>query len=186
MPRWIIPAGVVGILVSLAALGLLLAANSGGAPSNELEQGAGQVEETPEDPQSTEEQGAAREEPEQEATVPEGELTTPEDQEAQDGQATPQAPGPREASIQITGNAAYYCSAGVIGEAQTIEGRTPNTYRVDVSTGGTSLDTVMAACQKISPGTLGVRILYDGEVVARDETTARLGTISVVWNPLEQ
>jgi hypothetical protein len=44
----------------------------------------------------------------------------------------------------------------------------------------------MAACQKISPGTLGVLIRYDDEVVVREETDARLGTVSVSWNPLEE
>ncbi|MGB3632782.1 MAG: hypothetical protein WA982_01950 [Rubrobacteraceae bacterium] len=57
---------------------------------------------------------------------------------------------------------------------------------MEVATGGTSLETVMATCQKISPGTLGVQIRYDDEVVARDGTDTQLGTVSVSWNPLEE
>lgn len=179
MPRWIIPSSIVVILVSLAALGILLASNSGRTASDGLEEEAGQVEEPETSPQPAPQQETAQEE----------ESTIPEEQSAQGEQTTPQgpqAPGPRFAVIQITGDSAYYCSAGVIGEPETIEGRRPDTFRVEVATGGTALDTVMAACQKISPGTLGVQILYDEVVVARDETTARLGTVSVSWNPLEE
>ena len=179
MPRWIIPSSIVVILVSLAALGILLASNSGRMASDGLGGEAGQVKEPETSPQPAPQQETAGEE----------ESTTPEDQPALGEQTTPQgprAPGPRFAVIQITGDSAYYCSAGVIGEPKTIEGRRPNTFRVEVVTGGTALDTVMAVCQKISPGTLGVQILYDDQVVARDETTTRLGTVSVSWNPLEE
>ena len=106
------------------------------------------------------------------------------------GGETPQPaiqPGPSTATIEITGDSAYYCSAGVIGDPRTVEGRRPTNYEVDIETGGTALETVMAACQKISPGgTLGVNILYDGEIVAEDETSNRLGTINVSWSPLEE
>ncbi len=50
----------------------------------------------------------------------------------------------------------------------------------------TSLDTVMAVCQKTSAGELlGVRLLYDGEVKAQKQTTAQLGTVAVSWSPVE-
>ena len=107
-------------------------------------------------------------------------------QEDQTTQQTPAAPGPSTATVRVTGDSAYYCSLGVIGEPETVQGQSPASYEVGVETGGTALDTVIAACQKISPGTLGVRILYDGEIVARDETDARLGTVSVSWNPLAE
>ena len=189
MSRWIIPASAVAILVSLAVLVGLLAA---GATAPEDVAAPPEVEEPEASPQPT---------PQQEATTPGG-LTQPEEEQAAgDEQPTgeeqtvqeepttqqaPTAPGPSAATIRITGDAAYYCSAGVVGEPDTVQGQSPATYEVEVETGGTALETVMAACQKISPGTLGVRILYDGEVVARDETAARLGTISVSWNPLEE
>lgn len=190
MPRWIIPAGVVAILVSLAALGILLATNASGPSSSDLQDDAQVEPEIP--PQPTPEP----ETPEEELTVPEDPAGAEEEEQPlqreqttgdePDAQQSPLAPGPRSAVVRITGGAAYYCSVGVIGEPETIQGRRPASYEVGVSTGGTSLETVMAACQKISPGTLGVRIIYDGEVVAREETDVRLGTVSVSWNPLEE
>lgn len=155
------------------------------------------------DPEGAEPEGVDPEGPEPEGLEPEspgseddatGEPDAQEDQPAPGEQApeeedTPQPaiqPGPRTATIEIIGDSAYYCSAGVIGDPRTVEGRRPTTYEVDVATGGTALETVMAACQKISPGgTLGVNILYDDEVVAQGETENRLGTVAVSWSPLE-
>ncbi len=195
MPRWIIPVSVVAILISLVTLGLLGAAGRS-APEDTV--APEQVEEPDTSSQPTPEQetppgGPTQPEEEQatqgEQTVEE-EQAAPEDPAAQEESTTAQPgtplPGPRTATIRITGDSSYYCSLGVIGEPETIQGRRPASYEVEVATGGTSLDTVMAACQKISPGTLGVQIRYDGEVVARDETDTRLGTVSVSWNPLAE
>lgn len=199
MSRWIIPAGAVAILISLAALGILLAANSSAPPEDVSE--VQQTEEPEIPPQTTpdqeqdleggglttpEEQPPAGEETTQEGQSAQGDQATQGGQTTQQGAPAPVPPGPSTATIEVRGDSAYYCSLGAIGEPETIQGRVPRSYEVQVETGGTALDTVMAACQKISPGTLGVLIRYDGEVVARDETDARLGTVSVSWNPLEE
>ena len=192
-------------MISLAALGILLATNAAAPEDVADTQNDAQVGEPetspqpmPEQEQETEEGDLA--EPEEQPTQEEeqGEETTQEGQSAgrggaiQGGQTTqqdtpaPGLPGPSTATVEVTGNSAYYCSLGVIGEPETVQGRRPTSYEVEVETGGTSLDTVMAACQKISPGTLAVLIRYDDEVVAQDETDARLGTVSLSWNPLEE
>ncbi|CAN5625329.1 hypothetical protein BH24ACT21_BH24ACT21_18750 [soil metagenome] len=126
------------------------------------------------------------EQPTQEDQTAQGDGAAQGGQTTQGPPAPPGLPGPGTATVEITGDSAYYCSLGVIGEPETIQGRRPTSYEIEVETGGTSLDTVMAACQKISPGTLGVLIRYDDEVVVREETDARLGTVSVSWNPLEE
>ena len=215
MQRWIIPASVVAILISLAALVILLAASAGSQSNIAEPQDDAQIEESETPPQTTPEQettpggltqpeedpAAEDEQPlgggqttQEEQPLGGGQTTQEEqplgggqtEQEDQTAQQAPPQPGPSTATIRVTGDSAYYCSLGVIGEPETVQGRNPESYEVEVETGGTALDTVMAACQKISPGTLGVRILYDGEVVARDETDARLGTVSVSWNPLAE
>ena len=204
MQRWIIPASVFAILISLAALVILLAASAGSQSNIAEPQDDAQIEESETSPQTTPEQETTpggltqpEEDPaaEDEQPLGGGGQTTQEEQPLGGGQTTqeeqtpsqaPVAPGPSTATIRVTGDSAYYCSLGVIGEPETVQGRNPESYEVDVETGGTALDTVMAACQKISPGTLGVRIIYDGEVVARDQTDARLGTVSVSWNPLAE
>lgn len=185
MPRWIIPSGVVAILISLAALGILLAANANRPDSGAPRQNDARVEQPenssqPAPPRESSEDGRANqdEQPLQGGPASQGERTTERD--------SPVPPGPRNAVVRIGGGAAYHCSVGVIGEPETIEGRRPTSYEVEVTTGGTSLETVMAVCQKISSGTLEVSILYDDEVVAEDETDSRLGTVSVSWSPLEE
>lgn len=192
MPRWIIPASVVAILVSLAAIVILMVASTGGTTSanveQDVEQDLGQVEEPevapePEDPGAQGGLTAPEEEP---TGQPEQPLEEDQTADQQPTQQEPLAPGPSTATIRITGDSSYYCSLGVIGETETVQGRRPASYEVEVATGGTALDTVMAACQKISPGSLGLRVLYDDEVVAQDETNARLGTVSVAWNPLAE
>lgn len=205
MLRWIIPSSVVAILIALAALGILLAANTGGTASLDAEQEMGQVgeQETSPQPAPDPEQQDLQEDPGEGSL--EGEQSEQQDPSQQDDpgdqteqnppgeQVNPveapeglQMPGPQTAEVRISGNASYYCTLGALGEPETVQGRRPVSYEVSVATGGTSLDTVMAACQKISPGSLSVRINYDGEVVAQDETDARLGTVSVAWNPLEE
>lgn len=192
MPRWIIPASVLVILISLAALGILLVTNSA-APEDAV--APERVEEPETSPQPTPEQEQEPagggltgpvEQPTQEDQTAQGDGAAQGGQTTQGPPAPPGLPGPGTATVEITGDSAYYCSLGVIGEPQTIQGRRPASYEIEVETGGTSLDTVMAACQKISPGTLGVLIRYDDEVVVREETDARLGTVSVSWNPLEE
>lgn len=192
MQRWIIPASVVGIVIAIAALTILVATNSINT-GQDTQQGTGQVEE-PEPVQDPTPQPDDSESPA--PGTPGGETSGAlnEEDAAAGGQTTREEapepaiqPGPRTATIEITGDTAYYCSIGVIGDPRTVEGRQPTVYEVQVSTGGTALETVMAACQKISPGgTLGVNIVYDDEVVAQDETSGRLGTVSVSWSPLEE
>lgn len=190
MLRWVVPVGAAAILIALAALVIILVTNSGGGAGIE----AGQVEEPEVSPQPTQPEPG-------EGGLDGGGLTVQEGQDDQEdpvAQEEPTVEEPTEetgpiptldrpsiAVIEFTGNSSYYCSAGAIGEPETIQGQGPATYEVVVATGGTSLDTVMASCQKISPGTLGVSILYEDEVVAQEETDVRLGTVSVAWNPLQ-
>ena len=202
MQRWIIPASVAAIVISLAALAIL-GASSPTAPEDAAQQDPGQIEEPearePEPAPQPDESPDQQSEADPESPAPGGETSEdsedPVDQPVAGEQTTqeeetPQSaiqPGPRTATIEITGDSAYYCSVGVIGDPRTVEGRRPTTYEVEVATGGTALETVMAACQKISPGgTMGVNILYDDEVVAQDETSDRLGTVSLSWSPLEE
>lgn len=188
MSRWIIPASLVAILISLTALGILLATSSTSPPEDVA--APEQVEEPDTSSQPTPEQEAEPEPGSEVDPGDTGDAPQQEEESADRGEQTtqqaPTQPGPRTAVVRITGDASYYCSLGVIGESETLQGRQPASYEVEVSTGGTSLETVMATCQKISPGALGVQIRYDDEVVDRDETETRLGTVSVSWNPLEQ
>ncbi len=122
--------------------------------------------------------------------------TTPTSPEQTDGEQPIQGirpsdrrasgPGPRMATIELTGDASYTCSIGRIDSPRTVRGANPTTYQVRVVPGGTSLDTVMAVCQKISGRELGVSIVYDGEVQAREDTSERLGNVSVSWSPVEE
>ena len=207
MQRWIIPASVAAIVISLAALAIL-GASGPTAPEDAAQQDPGQIEEPearePEPAPQPDESPDQQSEADPESPAPGGETSEdPEDPVDEDPvdqpvageqttqeEETPQSaiqPGPRTATIEITGDSAYYCSVGVIGDPRTVEGRRPTTYEVEVATGGTALETVMAACQKISPGgTMGVNILYDDEVVAQEETSDRLGTVSLSWSPLEE
>ncbi|MGB3632783.1 MAG: hypothetical protein WA982_01955 [Rubrobacteraceae bacterium] len=110
MSRWIIPASLVAILISLAALGILLATNSAAPPVDVAE--TPQASEPETSPQPTPEQEmtpGGSTEPEEEQAA-QGGQTTQEDQVSQGGPSTQQSPtqpGPRTAVVRITGDAAY-------------------------------------------------------------------------------
>lgn len=112
--------------------------------------------------------------------------------QAEDSRNNRQAPatgpvaGPRVATIEISGDARYSCSIGLIDSPRTILGVNPASFQVRVTPGGTALDTVMAVCQKARGEELGVGIIYDGEVKAQDDTTGRFGTVSVSWSPVQE
>lgn len=186
MSRWVIIAGLATILISLVVLATL--AGSSNQPT------AGEAVQESEMPEAP----GAPETPEP-STMPTTTPTSPEQEtepERTDGEQPIQGirpsdrrasgPGPRMATIELTGDASYTCSIGRIDSPRTVRGANPTTYQVRVVPGGTSLDTVMAVCQKISGRELGVSIVYDGEVKAREDTSERLGNVSVSWSPVEE
>ncbi|MDQ4105574.1 MAG: hypothetical protein M3157_00140 [Actinomycetota bacterium] len=183
MSRWIIIAGLATILISLVALASL----SGGSAGPETEEEALQEPAPPEEPEAPEPAPAPTTTPQQE-TEPE-EQTTREEQPTpgiqRDERQTP-GPGPSVATVRITGDATYSCSVGRIDSPRRVRGANPTDYQVRVARGGTSLDTVMAVCQKITGDELSVGIIYDGEVRAQDDTTARFGTVNVSWSPMQE
>lgn len=204
MSRLVIIAGLATILISLVAL-VTLAGNSNPSVTEE----AAQEPETLETPEpDTEPSTEPEPEPETEPspTTPEA---SPEQDEAREDQPLQEEPpvqgiqpggqagdragdrltpgaGPRVATVEVTGDAGYSCSMGRIDSPRTVRGTNPASYQVRVAPGGTSLDTVMAVCQKISGEELGVGIIYDGEVKERDETSGRFGTVSVSWSPVQE
>lgn len=183
MPRWIIIAGLATILIALVTLASL--AGGSGQPATEDE--ALQEPVPLEEPEAPEPTPAPTTTPQQE--------TEPEDQTTQEEPPAPaiqpeeqQTPGPRPqvATVRIAGDATYSCSVGRIDSPRRIRGANPTTYQVRVARGGTSLDTVMAVCQKITGDQLAVGIIYRGEVKAQDDTTARFGTVNVSWSPMQE
>ena len=198
MLRWIIIAGLATVLISLVALAALA-----GSPSQPVTGGVSQAQESakpnssktpgPEAPNSsttpaptpapgattpaTTEQGAAPGQTTQGGGLLQG---------ARPGDQGGTGIGTRVATIEITGDSRYSCSIGRIDTPRTVRGRNPAPFQIKVAPGGTSLDAVMAVCQKISGDNLGVRIVYDGEVKAQDSTTEQFGTVSVSWSPIQQ
>jgi hypothetical protein len=67
-----------------------------------------------------------------------------------------------------------------------VRGANPASFQVRVAPGGSSIDTVMAVCQKITGESLGVGIIYDEEVKVQEDTTGRFGTVSVSWSPVQE
>lgn len=190
MSRWVIIAGLATILISLVALASLSAgsnrptteeaARESAQPegSTEPEEPAvlgGGSEGVPEPPEAPREDTPARDEGEERPVRG----ITPEDRRVR-------GPAPRIATVEVTGDASYSCSVGRIDSPRTVRGANPAVYQVRVAPGGSSLDTVMAVCQKITGDELDVGIVYDGEVRARGDTTERFGTVSVSWSPMQQ
>ncbi len=171
------------LLAPTMALVLALVVGCGGGGGQPQQEPAEQRERNPQ-PQQEQEQKA-------EATKRQGEGPTQKEQPSQGEQPRQQDALERPAQkktaiIEITGNAPYLCTVGLIDSSRTVEGRAPATYKLKVVPGGTSLDTVMAVCQQTGAGgPLGVRILYDGELKAQEQTNARLGTVAVSWSPVE-
>lgn len=188
MSRWIIIAGLATVLISLVALASLAGSSN-----------------APEDIAAPESSETSEPEPSNPSTNP---TTTPEtttpsttEQEADSGQTTQDEEplqsirpsdreatrnGPRVATVEISGNSSYACSIGRIDSPRTIRGTSPAPFQVRVTPGGSSLDTVMAVCQKIRGENLSVRIVYDGELKAQDETSDRFGTVSASWSPVQE
>lgn len=188
MSRWVIIAGLATILISLVALVILSGSSSQPTTEEALQEPLQEPDtlEVPETPDTSTTPTTTPATTEQEA---EPEQTTPEEQPVQgirpsDRQAS--GPGPRVATIEVTGDASYSCSVGHLDSPRTVRGRNPATYQVRVVRGGLSLDTVMATCQKISGEELGVGIIYDGEVKAQGDTTEQFGTVSVSWSPMQE
>ncbi len=119
-----------------------------------------------------------------------------EEQPTQEEQAAPdEAPGPEpepepapeppdSATILLSGDAAYSCTIGSVDGSRSVEGTPPQEYEVAVDTGPFDYDMVSAFCWKSgTPGTLGVQIVYDGQVRQEATTSAEFGTASVSWSP---
>ena len=205
MSRLVIIAGLAVVLISLVGLATLA-----GGPNQPATEGASRSQESvePNSPETPEPEttppSTTPETTTPDATTPGA--TTPEattEQEtipgpsAQDeGEGSPQGIrpsdrrgariGPRVVNIEITGDSRYSCSLGNIDSPRTIRGSNPAPFQVRITPGGTSLDAVMAVCQKISGDNLGVSIVYDGEIKAQDETTDQFGTVSASWSPVQQ
>ena len=197
MLRWIIIAGLATVLISLVALAALA-----GSSSQPVTGGASQAQESAKSNSSKTPGPKAPNSSTTPAPAP-GATTTPAttEQGAAPGQTTQgggllqgarpsdqggRGIGTRVATIEITGNSRYSCSIGRIDTPRTVRGRNPAPFQIKVAPGGTSLDAVMAVCQKISGDNLGVRIVYNGEVKAQDSTTERFGTVSASWSPIQQ
>ncbi len=201
MSRWIIIAGLATVLISLVGLATLAGSNQN------TTEGASQVQESAEpDPSEAPEPEAPEPEAPNPSTTPDPapepvpEATTEEEgavpEETNEGGGLlqgvqPDDQGgtgatPRIATIEITGDSRYSCSIGQIDSPRTIRGSNAAPFQVRVAPGGTSLDAVMAVCQKISGDNLGVSIVYDGEVRAQDSTMEQFGTISASWSPIQQ
>ena len=188
MSRLVIIAGLATILISLVAL-ISLSGGSGQPTTGEALQEPDTLEapETPEpepepatEPPTTPEQDA-----EPDSTAGDAEDEPPvQGIRPSDRQAA--GVGPRVATIEIAGDSRYSCSLGRLDSPRTVRGTNPASFQVRVARGGTSLDTVMATCQKISGEELGVGIIYDGEVRAQGDTTEQFGTVSVSWSPMQE
>lgn len=189
MSRWVIIAGLATILISLVALASLSGSSSQPATEQSLQEP--DALEAPETPEPTPEPSPTP------TTTP----TTPDLEDEQEEQPLQEeqpvqgirpsdrqapGPGPRVATIEVSGDASYSCSVGRIDSPRTVRGTNPASYQVRVAPGGSSLDTVMAVCQKITGDSLGVGIIYDGEVKAQDDTSERFGNVSVSWSPVEE
>lgn len=196
MSRWIIIAGIAAVLISLVGLATLAGSNqnitegasqtqesaepdSSGTPAPEAPNPSTTPEPAPEPvPEATtEEEGAVPEETNEGGGLLQG--VQPDDQGGTGS-------SPRIATIEITGDSRYSCSIGQIDSPRTIRGSNAAPFQVRVVPGGTSLDAIMAVCQKISGDNLGVSIVYDGEVRAQDSTTEQFGTVSASWSPIQQ
>ncbi len=186
MSRWVIIAGLATILISLVALAVLSGNSSQPSPGQALQEPT-----TPEAPDSPAPSTTPTTTPATPATTEQttgpGRTTQGEQpvQGIRPGGRQALGAGPRVVTIEVTGDARYSCSLGRLDSPRTVRGRNPATYQVRVTPGGTSLDTLAAVCQKISGESLGVRIVYDGEVKAQDDTTERFGSVSVSWSPVQ-
>lgn len=195
MSRWIIIAGIAAVLISLVGLATLAGSNqnitegasqtqesaepdSSGTPAPEAPNPSTTPDPAPEPvPEATtEEEGAVPEETNEGGGLLQG--VQPDDQGGTGS-------SPRIATIEITGDSRYSCSIGQIDSPRTIRGSNAAPFQVRVVPGGTSLDAIMAVCQKISGDNLGVSIVYDGEVRAQDSTTEQFGTVSASWSPIQ-
>lgn len=198
MSRWVIIAGIATILISLVALASLSGGTSQTTTDEALQEAAEPETDEPEAPDAQEPLTTPTTTPE--ATPEATPSTTPEqdtepDQTTQDGQPiqgirenSQQATGPvpRVATIEIAGDASYSCSIGRIDSPRMVRGANPASFQVRVAPGGSSIDTVMAVCQKITGESLGVGIIYDEEVKVQEDTTGRFGTVSVSWSPVQE
>ncbi|MGB3683749.1 MAG: hypothetical protein WA990_14820 [Rubrobacteraceae bacterium] len=203
MSRLVIIGGLAAILISLVAF-VTLAGSS--PPTEDLssqetretaqepdtEPGAPTTPETtPEAPrdQAAEQNPQAPQEEETpvQGVQPDGQEDGQADDPAgADGRRGPAGIGPRVATVEIAGDGGYSCSLGLLGSPRTVRGTNPASFQVRVTPGGTRLDTVMAVCQKIDGEELGIGIIYDGEVVAQEDTSVQFGTVSVSWSPVQQ
>lgn len=113
-----------------------------------------------------------------------------QEEPAQEQQQEPVEEEPVEeeaATVQVTGDTSFSCSVGNIQSQRTVDGTAPASFEVPVDAGVFSGDAVTAACQNMAEtGTLGVQIVYDGEVRAENQTTAQFGTVNVSWSLAEQ
>lgn len=88
-------------------------------------------------------------------------------------------------TVRITGTEGLAFS-GRLGSAQDlrrIEGSVPKEYEIPF--GGAAV-TATIRKQQPGPGTLGVEVVRDGEVVADKETSSTTGVLNTFWTPRQQ
>ena len=99
--------------------------------------------------------------------------------------------GTETVTVRVIGTdgLAFTGDIGSLDGSRSVEGAVPQEYEVQVQTGEFDFDTVYAFFSRDftdeSEGTLGVQVVYDGEVVKEGETSAQAGSVSVNWSPNE-
>lgn len=101
-----------------------------------------------------------------------------------DPEPEPAPEPPDSATILLSGDAAYSCTIGSVDGSRSVEGTPPQEYEVAVNTGPFDYERISVFCWKSGmSGTLGVQIVYDGQVRQEATTLAEYGTTSVSWTP---
>lgn len=99
--------------------------------------------------------------------------------------------GTETVTVRVIGTEgmAFTGDVGSLDGSRSVEGAVPQEYEVQIQTGEFDFDSVYAFFSRDfmdeSEGTLGVQIVYDGEVVEEGETSAQAGSVSVNWSPNE-
>jgi hypothetical protein len=106
------------------------------------------------------------------------------------GQPTAQKEsGTETAVVRVTGTKGlkFTGDIGSLEGSRSVEDTVPKEYDVQFKSGAMDFDSVHASFSRDfmddSKGTLGVEIVYDGEVVKQSETNAQSGSVSVNWSP---
>lgn len=194
--------GLVGLFLLLGIVGALIGGGDTQAPEQAQEQNNPQPKNDAASKDQQEELEKALEEAEEakqeaEAAKEEAAQAKREAEEAEAARAEAEdkpKPAPEEGdtdtvTIRVTGTAGerFSGSYGNIDTTRTVDGTIPASFKQEVDTGFLAMDTVTAVFQKMrgGQGELRVEIVYDGEVVKSQNTTAAYGLVTVNWVPGE-